>query len=295
MPRRTVRLAAGAMTAVAAAALTVSALSFADDGGSRDLLHALPEHGLALAGPAPAERTAPGGSGSREERFQAAMAEHAAVTGKTFSVAVRDGETGQTWTYERDRRYMEASIVKVSIVLTLIRQATEDGRGLTGEELELAGLMIRESDNEATNELYIRIGGEVGLEETYRLLGMAGTEAGAGWGASLTTAEDQLKVVDAVVYGAEWLDEEQRNYLLELMNSVEGSQYWGVPAGTDDAAVALKNGWLQDDQGRWNVNSIGHVSEGANEYSIAVLSNGSPAKDDGVDLVEDVAAIVHDL
>jgi len=295
MPRRFVRLAAGTMTAVAAAALTVSTLSTADDGGSRGLLNALPGHGLALAGQAPAERPAPGGSGTKEERFQAAMAEHAAATGRTFSVAVRDGGTGQTWTYESDRRYMEASIVKVSIVLTLIRQATEEGRGLTGDELHLAGLMIKESDNDATNELYTRIGGEVGLEETYQLLGMAGTEAGAGWGASLTTAEDQLKVVDAVVHGADWLDEDQRAYLLELMNSVEGSQYWGVPAGTHGAAVALKNGWLQDETGNWNVNSIGNVKEGSNEYSIAVLTNGSPAKDDGVDLVEEVAAIVHDL
>jgi len=223
------------------------------------------------------------------------MAEQSAETGTTFSVAVHDEATGQTWTFQPQRRYMEASVVKVSIVLSLIRQATEEGRGLSSEELELSGRMIRQSDNDATNELYSMIGGAGALEETYRLLGMSGTESGPGWGGSFTTAGDQLKVVEAVVHGTDWLDEDQRGYLLELMNSVDGPQYWGVPAGTRNAAVAVKNGWLQDERGRWSINSIGHVSEGGKEYSIAVLSAGNTAMDDGVSLVEDVAAIVHDL
>lgn len=300
MPKRMTRPIAGTLAAATAATLTASSAGLAGDNG-RSILsstaHAAQDvvTEQVAAQPPAAEAQVAGGSGTREEKFRAAMAQQAEETGQTFSVAVHDDVTGQTWTYAPERRYMEASVVKVSIVLTLIRQATEEGRGLSDEEIELSRLMITKSDNDATNELYARIGGNVGLGETYELLGMSGTESGPGWGASLTTAEDQLKVVEAVTKGTDWLDEDQRGYLLELMNSVEGSQYWGVPAGTRDAAVAVKNGWLQDEDGLWSVNSIGHVSEDSDDYSIAVLSAGSAAMDDGVSLVEDVAAVVHDL
>lgn len=300
MPKRITRPIAGTLAAATAATLTASSVGLAGDDG-RSILsstaHAAQDvvAEQVAAEPPAAEAKVADGSGTREERFRAAMAEQAEESGQTFSVAVRDDATGQTWTYEPERRYMEASVVKVSIVLSLIRQATEEGRGLSAEEIELSRQMITKSDNDATNELYARIGGNVGLGETYQLLGMSSTESGPGWGGSLTTADDQLKVVEAVTKGADWLDEDQRGYLVELMNSVEGSQYWGVPAGTRDAAVAVKNGWLQDEDGLWSVNSIGHVSEGPDEYSIAVLSAGSAAMDDGVSLVEDVAEIVHDL
>jgi hypothetical protein len=300
MPKRIAPPIAGTLAAATAATLTASSVGLGGHDGRSILTstaHAAQDvvaEQVASEPPA-AEPQVADGSGTREEKFRAAMAEQAAGAGQTFSVAVRDDATGQTWTYEPERRYMEASVVKVSIVLSLIRQATEEGRGLSAEEIELSRQMITKSDNDATNELYARIGGNVGLGETYQLLGMSSTESGPGWGGSLTTAEDQLKVVEAVTKGTDWLDEDQRGYLVELMNSVEGSQYWGVPAGTRDAAVAVKNGWLQDEDGLWNVNSIGHVSEGNAEYSIAVLSAGSAAMDDGVSLVEDVAAIVHDL
>jgi hypothetical protein len=300
MPQRIARPIAGTLAAATAATITASSVAVAGADGRSVLssaAHAAHDAVVdrVVSDPPAAGLEAAAGAGTREEKFRAAMAEEAAATGKTFSVAVHDEASGQTWTYGPERRYMEASVVKVSIVLSLIREATQEGRGLSAEEIELAGKMIRKSDNDATNELYARIGGNVGLDETYQLLGMSRTDSGPGWGGSLTTAEDQLKVVEAATKGRDWLDDDQRGYLVELMNSVEGSQYWGVPAGTQDAAVAVKNGWLQDEDGLWSVNSIGHVSEGQEEYSIAVLSAGSPAMDDGVALVEDVAAIVHDL
>ncbi|HEX2247577.1 MAG TPA: serine hydrolase [Arthrobacter sp.] len=230
-----------------------------------------------------------------EQQFSAAMDEYAAVTGKTFSAAVYDPATDKTWTYNARQGYMEASIVKVSMVLTLIREATAEGRGLTSEELDLSARMIQSSDNDATNELYRQIGGAEALQETYDLLALTGTEAGPLWGASTTTAADQLKIVNAVIYGTDWLNEDQLAYLQKLMNGVEASQYWGVPSGTTHASVALKNGWLQDDDGKWDVNSIGYVTEDSMEYGIAVLSSGNPEMEDGVSLIEDVAGIIHEL
>ena len=58
--------------------------------------------------------------------------------------------------------YLEASLVKVPILLTLLRQATEEGRELTEEEEYLAALMIEYSDNDATTALYESVGGATG-------------------------------------------------------------------------------------------------------------------------------------
>jgi hypothetical protein len=298
--RRPIFALVGSAAAILLAAQTVD-VAFDSRAGDEDLQaqalsRASQVENLRISGQAGAGADAKAPEPSLDEQqFSAAMDEYAAATGKTFSAAVYDPATDETWTYNARQGYMEASIVKVSMVLTLIREATEEGRGLTSDEMDLSARMIQSSDNDATNELYQHIGGAEALQETYDLLALTSTEAGPLWGASTTTAADQLKIVNAVIYGTDWLNEDQLAYLQKLMNRVEASQYWGVPSGTTHASVALKNGWLQDDDGKWDVNSIGYVSEDSTEYGITVLSSGNPEMEDGVSLIEDVAGIIHEL
>lgn len=251
---------------------------------------------------APAATTDSGGSGGPEngtgqpaEPVGEALDRLAADLGAEFSVAVRNNTSGESWQYNPRQRYLEASLVKVPILLTLLRQATEEGRYLTADEVNLATLMIEYSDNEATSTLYDALGGRPALQHTYHLIGVEDTEAGEMWGASETTAEDQLRIARTVADGADWLDPDLHAFAVALMENVCPEQSWGITAGVSDveAEVALKNGWLQDDEAAWNVGSAGFVRAGASDYSLVVLSSRNPTLADGIDVVETVAAMVH--
>ncbi|MCQ1956321.1 class A beta-lactamase-related serine hydrolase [Arthrobacter sp. zg-Y826] len=212
-----------------------------------------------------------------------------------FSVAVQDNRTGRSWIQNPDGRYLEASLVKVPILLTLVRQATEEQRSFTADEESLATLMIEYSDNEATSELYGRLGGREELNRTYELIGVADTEAGEVWGAGETTAGDQLLIARTVACGADWLDPDLLAFAVGLMENVCPEQNWGINAGVQapDAEVALKNGWLQDDDAVWNVGSAGFVRAAGSDYSIVVLSSGNSTLEEGIGIVEGVASVIN--
>ena len=54
--------------------------------------------------------------------------------------------------------YITASVVKLSVMATVMVQAHREGRGLTATEKSLIEPMITESDNDATTELWTRVG-----------------------------------------------------------------------------------------------------------------------------------------
>ncbi|MGN0146600.1 MAG: serine hydrolase [Arthrobacter koreensis] len=259
----------------------------------------------ALAGctgePAPTTVTVPGSpetpsAGSEPElALRAELDSYAAQAGADFSVAIYEHGTGRAWSYHPEGRYLEASLVKVPILLTLLRQATEEERELTAEEEQLAELMICQSDNAATDELYAMLGGAEELQKTYGLLGVTGTEAGEVWGANETNAEDQLRIATAVALGVDWIRDGLQDYAAVLLENVVPEQAWGISAGILNpvAEVGLKNGWLQDDLLAWNVGSSGFVVGGSAEYSIVVLTAGTDSLDEGISLLEGAAAIVN--
>ncbi|MEV6210553.1 hypothetical protein [Kitasatospora sp. NPDC051914] len=87
------------------------------------------------------------------------------------------------------------------------------------------------------------------------------------------------------------LNDASRAYLRKLMGLIAADQRWGVSAADDDHAVAPKNGWLpRTAEGAWVVNSIGRVVHEGRELLVAVLTDGSGTEEEGIALVESVAA-----
>jgi beta-lactamase class A len=214
-----------------------------------------------------------------------------------LSVAVRDLATGLAYARGTKLRPGTASIVKVQIVMALLLLARREDRALTASERALAERAIKVSDNDAATALWHAIGGGEGLAKAGRRLGLKHTEPGPGtaWGATTTSAADQVRLLTALTSRESPLSARDRRYVLGLMADVAPEQAWGVSAAAGDGAeVALKNGWLPrvSDGGAWTVNSIGRIRGGGHDYLIAVVSEHHTSMAAGVAAVEHVSGAV---
>ncbi|MFJ5532233.1 serine hydrolase [Streptomyces sp. NPDC093261] len=207
------------------------------------------------------------------------------------AVAVLATESGESAVYG-DGTFETASIVKVDILATLLLQAQDAGRHLTGQERAYATAMIENSDNASASALWTVIGQADGLDTANKRFGLTGTAGGDGalWGLTRTTAADQLTLLQQVFGDDSKLSEASRTYLQGLMGHIAEDQHWGVSAAADGTRWALKNGWLtRSTTGLWVINSIGRVTADGHDYLVAALSNGNSTKDRGVSLVEAAA------
>jgi beta-lactamase class A len=213
----------------------------------------------------------------------------ARLGGRDIGVAVLDRRTGRTYTYNGIRQFRTASIVKVDILATLLLQANRAGRKLTADERQLASAMIRHSDNDAASALWRRIGGIANSMSTF---GLTSTRQGSDgdWGETMTTAEDQLRLLQRLADRTV----PDSDYILNLMAGVASDQDWGVSAAARQGeTTALKNGWYPL-TGGWVVNSLGRITDADSDLLIVVLSRGNGSYASGIRAVEEVATMVRD-
>ena len=211
-------------------------------------------------------------------------------------VMATDLRTGLSFGENEKGDFVTASVMKVDILASLVLQRQRDGRGLTAAQRELAGQMIRESDNNAADALYSAAGGNAGVRKANRQLGLRDTTPFAGsWGSSLTSPSDQVRLLTSLSSDRSPISASGRRYILGLMGSVDREQAWGVSAaGRSGEAVALKNGWTPVyHQGHgWAVNSVGRITSRDHDFLVAVCSGESPTMGAGVATVEHVADMV---
>ncbi|NUW35152.1 serine hydrolase [Nonomuraea sp. SMC257] len=214
---------------------------------------------------------------------------------------VRDLTDGRLYRYHRDERLITASSAKVQILMALLLRTP--WRELPQGVRRDADLMIRYSDNHAADRLWTRIGGPDGFTRAGRRFGLRNTSGVPGkcvdlycWGITPTSAEDQVRLMRALVSDRSPLPGKDRDQVLRLMGRVIPGQDWGISAaacGRD--RVALKNGWLKRvSTKRWAVVTVGLLrgrGKGAagHDYAVAVLSEGAAEVGNGIATVEGVA------
>ncbi|MGP3956330.1 serine hydrolase [Nonomuraea sp. 3N208] len=212
-----------------------------------------------------------------------------------FAVTAHDLSTGRSYSYNRGLRTATASIVKVDIVMALLLRAQRQRRSLSGWERRAAARAIKVSDNAAASALWSAIGGASGLAAANKKFGLRETHPGPGgaWGATTTSAADQVRLLRALTSPKSPLSPKNRRYVLGLMGDVAPEQSWGVSA-SGRADVALKNGWLPRARhgGLWTVNSIGRVRDRGHTFLIAVISERHGSMGAGVRTVERVSKLV---
>jgi hypothetical protein len=207
------------------------------------------------------------------------------------TAAVLDRITGQTSLYRPGVVEHTASTVKVDILATLLTQAQAAGRPLTDRERSLASPMITESLDSAANALWVQVGRD-SVTGFQRAAGMTATvpPTNGKWGATTTSAVDRIAMLRQLVGPTPLLTDASRAYILDLMRQVVPSQRWGagnVPAGV---TVAMKNGFSTI-RG-WQINTMGWVQGQGRDYLIAVLTDGNPTEQYGIDTVDAIGAIV---
>jgi beta-lactamase class A len=281
----------GEATAALSAVLLAAAMIMAGPGAVA---------GAAAAGRATAAGDAPGLCASSSHAALAARISRgieAARHGRVSFVAVEvdDPGAGVVCRLDSGSHFDSASVVKVTILGTLLRDAQAAHRSLTSRERALAWAMITRSDNGAASALW----DEDGRSRLGRFLDAAGMThtglgPGAAWGLTRITAADETRLLWLLLQPNRVLDTASRDYALALMADVTPAQRWGVPAGAPKSLVVhVKNGWLPLAPYEWRINSLGGFTGHGERYSIVVLTQDDPTMAYGVATVERIAEAVN--
>ncbi|MFC5831366.1 serine hydrolase [Nonomuraea insulae] len=195
---------------------------------------------------------------------------------------------------EHQNDLITASGAKVDIVTALL--ANRDGRLDEGER-DLAGRMIKESDNSAADAMWSRVGGGEAMGGFYRKMGLTETTPGPSrfWGGTKTSPTDRIRLLKVLVKGGKGLTTGDRELVLGLMEQVQKDQRWGVSAAARPGdRVALKNGWTPRPfiHNTWAVTSYGRVVGPGRDLLLAVQTDQQPGEGTGIQTIEGVARLI---
>lgn len=231
----------------------------------------------------------------------------------SVDIAIRDRVTGQTAEYSTDgdrKTFNTASTIKLPILMELLLQNQAKNLPfttcpehpevpmpvqLTCEQLDYAIPMIEESSDDDASALWVEEGDPTALQDFYTQIGATSTtpDPNSQWGWSTTSAGDQLKVLNLLSDPASPLTSESKATISFMMDHVVPEQHWGTSAGVPAAAIArLKNGWMESSlqtKGPATINSIANVKGNGVDYDIAVLTDGNPSDQAGIDTIEQLS------
>jgi hypothetical protein len=213
----------------------------------------------------------------------------------TIAVGLYDRSTKTTCTLRASSAYDSASVVKVTVLATLLWDAKLHNRYLTDRETTLAKAMITKSDNSATSTLWKQLG-LTKIKGFLSAAGMTQTKPGADgyWGLTQITVTDEQKLLKLITASNTVLSDNSRTYIRKLMSQVISSQRWGTPYGAPpDVSVHVKNGWLQRSTHGWRVHSVGTFKGGGHDYMITVLTHDNSTMNYGITTIQGVAKVIH--
>ncbi|MDR3079692.1 MAG: class A beta-lactamase-related serine hydrolase [Streptomyces sp.] len=213
----------------------------------------------------------------------------------TVAVGLYDRTTNTTCSLRSTSAFDSASVVKVTVLATLLWDAKKHNRYLTSRENSLATAMITKSDNNATTALWKQLG-LTKIKGFLAAAGMTRTKPGTGgyWGLTQITVQDEQKLLKLITGKNSVLSDNSRAYIQKLMGKVVSAQRWGTPAGAPSGvSVHVKNGWLPRATYGWRVHSVGTFKGSGHDYMITVLTHGNSTMNYGVTTIQNVAKVIH--
>jgi hypothetical protein len=219
----------------------------------------------------------------------------AVATEGFFAWALMDRRTGELWgSTTMTGTTWPASMIKGWLASDFLRRATEKKQKPTTATMAELDRMIRDSDNNAAQDIYLKNGGVASIKRLISICKLTETTANSrGWSFTNISAEDTARMADCIADGTAagptW-----SAWVLTEMRTVRVGDFGirkALPAA-EAATVSIKNGWLfYDDDNNWHVNCMA-VSD---TWAMAVLQrypgHGTYAADfkHGQDVCQQVA------
>jgi beta-lactamase class A len=232
--------------------------------------------GSTAAQPAEAWRAVPAAAQVKEAR------RYAKGRAGTVSFAVIDEEGLRG--FESNHRFVSASVVKAMLLAAELRRLRDSRERLEPSERATLDAMITVSDNDAADSVYYRVGDE-GLNQVARLAGMKSFAVSGYWGNAETTAADQARFFYRLERN---LVGPHRAFAHRLLAEITGDQRWGVFEGAPRGwRIQAKGGWRSTELGGL-VHQAARMERGGARIGLAVLTDGQPSHDYGVETIAGV-------
>jgi hypothetical protein len=190
------------------------------------------------------------------------------------ALAVVDSE-GRLSGIREHRTFVTASVVKAMLLVADLRRLHALGqRRVDARSNSVLYPMINVSDNSAATQCWSIVGDD-------------GLDSGS-WGSAQLSAADQARFffeMDSLI------PSEFVGYARSLLSTIAGYESWGIPAIARPLGykVFFKGGWRTTGLGQL-VHQIGRVEGHHGSFSIAVMTDGDPSMDYGINTIQGVTA-----
>jgi hypothetical protein len=184
------------------------------------------------------------------------------------------------------RGFVSASVVKAMLLAAELRRLEGLAAPIDPATDDVLRAMVVESDNDAADTVYWRVGDE-GLREIARAVRMKRFAVDGYWANAVITAADMARYFSRLHRA---MPKPHRRYGRRLLASIAPDQRWGVPEAAGRRwTVRFKGGWRQTGLGSL-VHQAAELRRGDLELSIAVLTDAQPSQERGIEIVRGVAA-----
>jgi Beta-lactamase enzyme family len=215
----------------------------------------------------------------------AAAARYLAGRDGYTSFAVIDSE-GRLHGQHAHRTFVSASVVKAMLLVAYLRELAHHHRGLDADARSLLEPMIHVSDNEAADAVW-ELDGDRRLRALARRAGMTDFSIEGIWANAMISAADQARYFFEM---ESLIPPRFRHFADHLLSHIAGYESWGIPA------VARPHGWTVYFKGGWRgtwrgqlVHQIARLHKHGERLAIAVMTDGDPSMEYGIETIEGVA------
>lgn len=238
------------------------------------------------------------------------------LNGEKWSISVQDLKIDQKMEYNSQARLQSASVIKVFIMGTVYdricypsssERAIDSQETYAGELRSLLEQMITVSDNEAANQLVVKLGqgdfqkGAEAVNQFCKENGYTSTSLGRRFlesnptGENYTSAADCTKIL-ADIYHGTCVNEEASEKMLDILKQqqVKTKISLGVP---NEIRTANKTGEMPEGYGLGCIENDMAIVFGENgDYVITVLSNDLDGRnEEAVQVIRQISAEVYAL